>query len=127
MDKKFFVPFETAQKLKAVGYPQYDFEQHTDFHVWYQGEIWNVEEVAQECYHDALYGKYISAPTYHEVLDWLENKGQCVIVDVDKEGWFAYFYNKEKNSASAVKGCYFKLREEALNAAILKALEIIKE
>lgn len=123
MNTKFFVPYETAKRLKEKGYPQKG------------SSYWRIEEEEKPRIvdywlldedEDRERGySHISAPTYHEVVDWLDGKGQSVVVDIDKEGWFAYIYNKNTSRISAVKGCYFSTREEALNAAILKVLELI--
>ena len=100
MNAKYFVPFETAKQLKEKGYPQ----------------GWELED-------------YCAAPTYHEVVDWLEEKGiylHCYsptrVQDIGQ--YTAGVFNSNTNDWGTCKSVY-STREEALNAAILKALEMI--
>ena len=100
MDSKYFVPFETAKQLKEKGYPQ----------------GWELED-------------HCAAPTYHEVVDWLEEKGiylHCYsptrVQDIGQ--YTAGVFNSNTNDWGTCKSVY-STREEALNAAILKALEMI--
>ncbi len=62
--------------------------------------------------------------TYHEVVDWFESKGIRV---------FAHYYLAQKEWVYVIEDFkrlkdnagYYKTREQALNAAILKAIEMI--
>jgi len=74
----------------------------------------------------------VAAPTYHEVVDWLEGKG--ITIETSK-----HFREKTKqwlwySNVVADDDDFFEnsrwsdwcdTREEAINAAILKALELI--
>lgn len=116
MNSKFFVPFETAKKLKEKGYDDNGCD------MWYNadGEL--------DC---TAWGKVtqILAPTYHEAIDWLEGKGiilQCYSPILKQNLWqyTAGVFNSNTNDWGTCKSVYLT-REEALNAAILKALEMI--
>ena len=134
MDIKFYVPFETAKQLKEKGYPQ-------EFADWYYRETADELAFVHNRYvsERVVTGKptefsvwYIAAPTYHEVVDWLEGKGIYIttfwgIGETDKKEtykiWWKGFIDipLHEEQATAV----YSTREEALNAAILKALEMI--
>lgn len=133
MNAKYFVPYETAKALKEKGYPQI-----TDY-------VFFLEEIVLNCTDDERcmeVSGMIAAPTYHEVVDWLEGKNKLLNIEIlcgnnpiTKQ---RYYYGKisvceeaEQNgmrvsnkSKSTVYRCE-NTREEALNAAILKALELI--
>ncbi len=122
MDIKFFVPFETAKALKEKGYPQ---EIDADCGMVYttpRGILYPVRdlELAAVRSDDAP----IIAPSYHEVVDWLESKGIRV---------FAHYYLAQKEWVYVIEDFkrlqdnagFFATREQALNAGILKALEVI--
>lgn len=122
MDKKFFVPFETAKLLKEKGYPQGD----SDMYYNPNGELFTRTEL------DAGYKEeypimikyYVAAPTYHEVEDWLEGKG------IEITSRKVYHFRTEqwewRGNAKNEEYSFFELgvtREAAINAAILHALE----
>ena len=111
MKKKFFVPSETARALKAAGYNE-------------------------KCDYYYLFGlpfffKCYAAPTYHEVVDWLEEKGIIVIADLNMtsngvtDKWVGMWWSSNKKQKNGTYYCY-NTREEALNAAILAALEVVQ-
>lgn len=124
MNKKFIVPFDTARQLTEKGYDVDCYSYYTQ-----NGKL----------YHDTftLNNKWIRmgrflAPTYHEVVDWLEGKGIYVsaflsIGETDKEDtykiWWKSFIDipPHEEQSSAV----YSTREQALNASILKALEML--
>lgn len=119
MDKKFFVPFETAKALKEKGYPQVG----SDMYYNPNGELFTRTEL------DAGYKEeypimikyYVAAPAYCEVLDWLV--GKKIYIDIDNTAkckWYCYMW--EGSSAIGATGQYFT-REQAYNAAIVRALE----
>lgn len=136
MNKKFFVPYKTAQQLKEKGYPQ-------EWSDWYYHE--NIDKTFmlvsnQEVPQGLLNGRqsefnfeYINAaPTYHEVVDWLEGKGIRIEVRVayrfrEKQwSWCGYVYvveDEDYETSQLADWC--STREGALNAAILKALETL--
>lgn len=131
MEIKFFVPFETAKALKEKGYPQ---AWATRYYDTFDGEtsFLSDKEVAScvvngdtesPCF-EKLSKSYEAAPTYHEVIDWLESKGIRV---------FAHYYLAQKEWVYVIEDFkrlkdnagYYKTREEALNAGILEALKLI--
>lgn len=103
MKDKFFVPFETAKALKEKGYPQASLSMILDF----------------------------AAPTYHEVVDWLE--GKDILIDctcgydykTDEEWYRCFVIKRQRRLDDEYISNFAPTREEALNEAILKALELI--
>lgn len=140
MDKKFFVPFKTAQQLKKKGYDtSISFYYTTDgvlkSHAAFDREAWDGDPCLLDYSNSDLQKwyreeNYISAPTYHEVLDWLGGKGIHIstfwsIGETEKEDapkiWWKGFIDipPHEEQSSAV----YSTREEALNAGILAALK----
>lgn len=123
MDNKFFVSFDIANKLKDIGFPQKDSD-------WFYDE--EKEEIISNAFADPRYWsdyryKYIiAAPTYHEVIDWLEKKhGILISTETDEvESYFCCLYNKRSVGPLYIS-LWFSSREEALNAAITEALKLI--
>ena len=112
MDAKFYVPYETARELRLKGYPQ-----STD--TWYVGQANGVRTYKKQ---STIY-ESIARPTYHEVLDWLFDREVSI--------WARSYYGKiDWFSVVAVgddehfPSGWFKTREDALNAAILEALNL---
>lgn len=129
MDAKFFLPFETAKLLKEKGYPQ---EGATMYYDTFSGGETNLitDRECVSCIVDGnvrhpLFNRlsklYIAAPTYHEVLDWLEGKGYPVEIMLSIEclelKWFC--------AAERIITPNFDTREEAINACILAALKML--
>lgn len=119
MNSKFFVPFETAKQLKEKGYPQEIDTIHFDGRIAHRNL--STEQMAILC--------IVAAPTYHEVVDWLEEKGMCIIcyaptIRQPNRRYRASVFVSNINDWGTCKSVYLT-REEALNAAILKALEMI--
>lgn len=136
MDAKFLVPFETARQLKEKGYPQKLATKYYD--TFSGGEISLITD--RECVSCVVDGNdrhplfnrlsklYIAAPTYHEVVDWLDGKGiyiTCYAPILKPVGRCAIsIFNSNTNDWGMCRGIY-PTREEALNKGILKALEMI--
>ena len=131
MNSKYFVPFETAKLLKEKGYPQ-------EFADWYYHESADELAFVHNRYvpDRVVTGKptelgiwYIAAPTYHEVVDWLEGKGMCIIcyAPTIRQPNRRYKASVFIDNTIDWRICNttYPTREEALNAAILKALEMI--
>jgi len=132
MNSKFFVPFETAKLLKEKGYPQayvdMYYNQSTNELLFRDGTPDKIV-VGLTDRDDKYYVYYTAAPTYHEVVDWLEGKGiilQCYspILKQKLGQYTAGVFNSNTNNWGICRAVY-STREEALNAAILKALEMI--
>ncbi len=119
MKDKFFVPYETAKALKEKGYPQ-EIDK-----IFFDGRI--VTRHIGIKHMNTL--NIVAAPTYHEVVDWLESSDIVVIADLDitnngvTDKWVGMWWTNNKQERKGTD-C-FNTREEALNAAILKALELI--
>ena len=114
MDKKFIVPFDTARQLREKGYDVDCYSYYTQ-----NGKL----------YHDTftLNNKWIRmgrflAPTYHEVVDWLEEKGLRIYAEYCGD-WAGFIDNSEAMEVETTT--IYQTREEALNAAILKALKML--
>lgn len=134
MNAKFFVPFETAKAMKAKGYPQtfaaayYNtFDDNLILITDRDSASCVVEGNMSKPYYVHLADFYTAAATYHEALDWLEEKFIYIYTEI------SYSWQQQK----IVYGCTiitpekdyntdnYNNREEALNAAILKALETL--
>ncbi len=126
MNKKFYVPFETAQALKEKGYPQSDAEfYYSMFESIASGDIHErakLEALYKERF--SIMIKYlVASPTYHEVLDWLQEKGHPIESACVRE-----YSDSDLNWICGIGHTSTKVystREEALNAGILKALEML--
>lgn len=121
MDAKFLVPYETAQLLKEKGY-----EAETDY--YYNKEtksITPLRDLKNEWYPDSLQkvidARYIPAPTYHEVLDWLGCHGCYAGTAHNYYGVITYYFFLGEKFYSPRYA--YKTREDALNAAILETLK----
>lgn len=130
MKSKFHVPFETAKMLKKAGYPQ----SGSDMYYNPNGKLMTQAEVIagyKDVFPISITDCY-AAPAYHEVLDWLEEKGIRIEVRVAyqfrerKWSWRGYVYvveDEDYETSQLADLC--STREQALNASILKALEML--
>ena len=118
MNKKFFVPSRTAQQLKEKGYSgicDYYYSPDKQLHL-------GVTHVSNDTIVFENNGD-IAAPTYHEVLDWLEKKGYPIESTCLRD--FA------DHDIMWVCGCdihvsrIYPTREEAFNDVILDILKMI--
>ena len=67
----------------------------------------------------------IAAPTYHEVINWLDGKKKFIFAEYRGYAtydWVAFIRDEHEKDFYLSA---FPTREEALQAAILKALEMI--
>lgn len=140
MDKKFFVTYQTARQLREKGYPQKSATMYYD--TFSGGEISLITD--RECVSCVVEGNdrhplfkrlselYIAAPTYHEVVDWLEENRIYIttlwnIGETDKEDtyeiWWKCFVDITLHEEQVTS--VYHTREEAINAGILKALEML--
>lgn len=110
MKSKFFVPFGTAQLLKKKGYPQdksdYGYFDNGDSHPLIMFPADNFD---------------CAAPTYHEVLDWLEEKG----INIGSGKTYGKWYCSIDNNFDDLTTELYSTREEALNSAIISSLEML--
>lgn len=135
MDANFFVPFETAKLLREKGYPQAE----NDWYYEPAGEMLINEGVAELLRHKAgdNADRIVAAPTYHEVIDWLEGKEPTFGIDTfdgispidfSRRYYCKLYLGIEENGRRRSKyNMHFEgdTREAVLNAAIVKALEML--
>lgn len=129
MNSKYFVPFKTAKQLKEKGYPQAWATKYYD--TFSGGEISLITDrecvsciVEGNCRHPLfkrLSELYIAAPTYHEVVDWLEGKGIVIGTGKARGKWYCSIDSDTDDLTTEL----YPTREAALNVAILKALEML--
>lgn len=121
MDKKFFVPFETAKALKKKGYPQGD----SDMYYNPNGELFTRAELDEGYKEDypIMITYYFAAPTYYEVVDWLEGRKVRIYAEYCNGWWYGFIDNSETMEIEATER--YQTREEALNEGILAALEML--
>lgn len=128
MNSKFFVPFETAKQLKEKGYPQAWATMYYDFAL---GKVYFltdresascvVEGDEDSPVFEDLSKSYYAAPTYHEVVDWLEGKG----INIGSGKTYGKWYCSIDNNFDDLTTELYSTREEALNSAIISALEML--
>lgn len=124
MNAKFFVPFKTAQQLREKGYDVDCYSYYTqNGKLYHETFALNNNWIRMGCF---------LAPTYHEVLDWLEENGIYIttlwnIGETDKEDTYEilwkYFVDITLHEEQVTS--VYHTREEALNEGILKALEML--
>lgn len=115
MKSKFLVPFDTAQLLKEKGYNSLCFCYYSPDKELYLGIL-----VRNMDYKDC---GNCSAPTYHEVVDWLEGRKVRIYAEYCNGWWYGLIDNSETMEVEAT--VRYQTREEALNDGILKALEML--
>ncbi len=127
MNKRFFVPFKTAQQLREKGYSGIcDYYYAPDKQLYF-----GVTRVSNDTL-DYENNGTIASPTYHEVVDWLEGKGIRVEVRMgyrqktEQWLWCGHVYvveDEDYETSQLADWC--STREQALNASIIKALEML--
>lgn len=124
MDRKYFVSYETAKLLKEKGFPQE--------HEWFYCDDGKGITPSWDGCH-CFRSDAVARPTYHEVINWLEGKGICIDVRMGwcqkTKRWLWCGYNvyvvkdEDYETSQLIDWCL--IREDALNAGILKALELL--
>ena len=122
MNKKFFVPCQTAKLLKEKGYPQGDSDMYYDPN----GKLFTKAELDEGYKEDypIMITYYFAAPNYHEVLDWLEGRKVRIYAEYCNGGWYRFIDNNSETMEIEATVRY-QTREEAINDGILKALEML--
>lgn len=115
MKSKFLVPFETAKALKEKGY-----NSLCDCYYEPDKELYLGILVSNMDYEDC---GNCSAPTYHEVVDWLEGRKVRIYAEYCNGWWYGFIDNSETMEIEAT--VRYQTREEAINDGILKALEML--
>ena len=122
MNKKFYVPFETAKMLKKAGYPQ----AGSDMYYNPNGELFTRTEL-EAGYNEEypiMITYYYTAPAYCEVLDWLvESKEICIDIEVLLNGKWVCSLLDKKSEFTIGETLEYPTREQAINAAIVRVLE----
>lgn len=124
MDKKFFVPFKTAQQIREKGYNGIcDYYYAPDKQLYF-----GVTRVSNDTL-DYENNGIVAAPTYHEVINWLDSQGiyiNCFAPTRKRDvgRYISSFYN---NNTGYWSTCKYNstTREGALNMAIIAALEML--
>ncbi len=136
MDNKFYVSYEAARLLKEKGYKE-DVSRYYDedgfLHFLEYDENYNYFQMSN----NDLDLDHYAAPTKAEAIDWLESKGIIVELNyddrthMDNARWEYFIYTHDKDGwlkamvCSRTKNNYYKIRLEAEEAAIIKALELL--
>lgn len=120
MNNKFYVSYEAARLLKEKGY-----NEETICYYNCAGKLY----LGNGHFNYNAYAVNLSAPTKSEAIDWLESRG--IIIEVfsarigENRKWCYYIINT-KTDASIETPYKFSTRLEAEEAAIIKALELLK-
>ena len=121
MDTKFYVSYDAAQALKNIGYQQESEEDALYYVDCFGGTLYNSEEFKKSKLSSDY--KSIVAPTYPEVIDWLQEKGiytECrLYTDYDEEGEQILFYVNIYSEGETYETASYNTREQAWDAAIL--------
>ena len=129
MNSKFYVSYEAARLLKEKGYDRecMAFYQNGEFRPY------SLTRSGLSMYNKNAAPEYMnqySAPTKAEAIDWLERKGMLfeISIDIDECAWIFNIVDKEKfiTIGHPKDGEFFTDRLEAEEAAIIKALELLK-
>ena len=132
MNSKFYVSLEAAKLLKEKGYDAKCIFAYADTS---NGSDINGRIVFNS--NNYPVGFY-PCPTKAEAIDWLESKGVVVELSYDDQGhmdnarWEYFIYAHDNDGLVDAFVCswhdnhYYKTRFEAEEAAIIKALELLK-
>lgn len=126
MNSKFLVPFETAKMLKKAGYPQSGSDMYYNPNSELKTQVELIAGYKED--YPTMIKYYIAAPAYCEVLDWLVGKKICITCRpaYSYEGQYNGFqYEMQTYDEDDYPDDIYRTREEALNAGILAALEML--
>ena len=124
MERKFYVSLEVARLLKEKGYNNYS----TVYDCSVEGDILLNQE--------PTYGEWVGdkdvypCPTKAEAIDWLESKGIVVETFYNRNAKWVFYINKgrlELYDSWCDDDLVFPTRLEAEEAAIIKALELLRK
>lgn len=125
MNEKFFVPFTTAQRLKEFGYNEPSTMVYNIL-----GELWSMDSTPRRNESNDIRQRvdinHITAPTYHEVLSWLEGKGVVVCADKVNGFWYAMLVYTDDYDACEASDIQHS-REQALNYGINCAMDYLQK
>lgn len=115
MNSKFFVPFETAKALKEKEYSGLcDYYYAPDKQLYF-----GVTRVSNNTL-DYENNGTVASPTYHEVVDWFEERKVRIYAEYCK-GWYGFIDDSKIMEVETTNN--YPTREQALNEAILRALK----
>ena len=127
MNTKHYVTYEVAKMLKEKGY-----NEETDYVI--DDEVkelmrgWRTNEVIPDVFADYFF----SCPTLLEAMDWLEKRGIRISIKYDwiECAWYYVVIDGTptiKNITEVEKsdGIFYKDRNECMNEAIKKGLELL--
>lgn len=134
MNSKFYVSLEAARLLKDKGYNEecnYYFVENENRIIYVSDNVINADfaEWRRKAY---------TAPSKAEAIDYLDSKGIVVELSYDDQAhmdnarWEYFIYTHDNDGwveamvCSWVEDNYYKTRLEAEEAAIIKALELLK-
>lgn len=123
MNAKHYVSLSAAKKLKELGYDEYT-------HMYYNtlGELGFISrDFNRRLSNNSTLSKYdyISAPTLLEAMDWLEERGIYIELSWNphrKKWWDTTIHRNRYVQDDTV---YFLDRNECMQKAIEKALELL--
>lgn len=122
MNAKHYVSLEVAKLLKEKGYNEecYLYYKKEDPALYYR-ELYNRNSERDDI---------ISCPSLLEAMDWLEERGMILIFGFNtthQAWWFNGYHKSENVYINDLKGVYdlYKDRNECMNAAIKKGLELL--
>lgn len=120
MNNKFIVPFATARQLREKGYDVDCYSYYTQ-----NGKLYHETFTLNNNW--IRMGRFL-ATTYHEVVDWLYEKKICITCHpaYSYEGQYNGFqYEMQTYDEDDYPDDIYCTREEALNSAIISALEML--
>lgn len=136
--ERFFVTYEIAKQLKEIGFNEgclACFDRDNKFRLsgdtyWNHNGWDNIDQATGDFNNE---GELVSAPLYDQVIDWFIKQGLFISCNIAYPLSFIWYINPTngKFSRQTIGGnnCYDG--EEgyylALNAGILKAIELIKQ
>lgn len=127
MNTKFYVPFETAKMLRKAGYPQSGSDMYYNPNSEMKTQVELIAGYKED--YPTMIKYYIAAPAHCEVLDWLVSKD--IYINVDRTDntllesglvWHCYIWERDTDDWCTAT-IEYPTREEAINSAIIGALE----
>jgi hypothetical protein len=120
MNAKHYVSLEVAKMLEEKGYDWDAIYAYNEINMQIERIGANANGISDYC----------SAPTLLEAMDWLEERGIILFFGfntTDQAWWFNGYHKSKKVYLNDLKGVYdlYKDRNECMNAAIKKGLELL--
>lgn len=129
MDRKFYVSLKAAKLLREKGYNEY-----CDYYYLKGNEQIYYNRGAIKNYEHKWTLNIYTAPSKAEAIDWLESNGYRIIIIYDwiECKWYFKIINGSPTIMNITElevsdSVFYKTRLEAEDAAIIKALELLKK